>query len=517
MIRGLPDGRRRSDHSPAIEMPPRPISITPLLLASLAACAPRSPAPPPAADTAATLAVAHATLIDGTGAPPRRDMTVVVRGDTVIAVGPTGAVAVPDESRVIDATGKFLMPGLWDMHAHIGDAGELALRLYAAAGVTGVRDAGGDLDSLLAWRARIARHELLGPRLLFAGPQLDSAAWPDSSPAHRRWRMVVRDSAEGAAAVATLDAAGVDYIKVHHLGADAYAGVAAAARRGGIPFAGHLPDLVTTDQAVGAGQRSLEHSWGWMLDASSRRDELRAALRLAAARAPDEEAAGGMSTWRADSLARLSIDPARAAALFRFLAAHEVWVTPTLATERAFWLATEDSVRNDPRLRYLPLALRSGVEGADTSHPPQAELLERRRALRRQLDLIGEMHGHGVRLLAGTDLGYAYVVPGFSLHDELSLLVQAGLAPMAALQAATRNVGEYLGDEAVGTIAVGSRADLVLLDADPLADIGNVRRVSAVVLQGRLLDRRALEGVLRDAEAAAGTRRGALGTTPDLR
>jgi hypothetical protein len=242
-----------------------------------------------------------------------------------------------------------------------------------------------------------------------------------------------------------------------------------------------------------------------MLDASSRRDELRAALRRrAAGGAGDDAAGGGLSTWRADSLARRSTDPARAAALFDSLALREVWVTPTLATERAFWLATEDSVREDPRLRYLPPALRSGVEGADSSHPPLAVQLERRRALRRHLELIGAMHRRGVKLLAGTDLGYAYVIPGFSVHDELSLLVQAGLSPMAALQTATRNVGEYLGDRAVETIAVGSRADLVLLDADPLADIRNIGRIAAVVLRGRLLDRAAREGVLRDAEAVAG-------------
>jgi hypothetical protein len=317
----------------------------------------------------------------------------------------------------------------------------------------------------------------------------------------------VRDSAEGAAAVAALHAAGVDYIKVHNIGPAAYVGIAAESRRRGIAFGGHLPDLVNTEQAVAAGQRSLEHSWGWMLDASSRRDELRAALRPAAARAPGEQSADrGMSTWRADSLARLSIDAARAAALFRLLAAHDIWVTPTLATERAYWLATEDSVREDPRLRYLPLALRGGVEGTDTSHPPREVQLERRRALRRHLDLVGEMHRRGVKLLAGTDLGYAYVVPGFSVHDELSLFVQAGLSPMAALQTATRNVGEYLGDRTVGTIAVGSRADLVLLDADPLADIRNVRRIAAVVLRGRLLDRPAREDMLREAEATAGGR-----------
>ena len=483
-----------------------PTRATPLLLAALAACAPRTPAAQPIVDNDATLAFTHATLIDGTGAPPRSDMTVVVRGDTVVAVAPSGGIVVPRGSRVIDARGKYLIPGLWDMHAHIGDAGELALRLYAASGVTGVRDAGGDLDSLLAWRTRIARGEILGPRLVVAGPQLDSVAWPDSS-IHQQWRIVVRDSAEGAAAVARLDAAGVDYIKVHNLGAAAYAGIAAESRRRGIAFGGHVPDLVTTEQAVEGGQRSLAHSWGWMLDASSRRDELRASLRLAAARAPGEEPAGrGMDTWRADSLARLSIDTAHASALFEYLASREVWVTPTLATERAFWLATEDSVRDDPRLRYLPVALRSGVEGTDTSHPPQSVQLERRRALRRHLDLIGEMHRHGVKLLAGTDLGYAYVVPGFSVHDELSLFVQAGLSPMAALQTATRNVGDYLGDATVGTIAVGSRADLVLLDADPLADIRNVRRIAAVVLQGRLLDQAARERVLRDAEAMAGAR-----------
>jgi imidazolonepropionase-like amidohydrolase len=160
-------------------------------------------------------------------------------------------------------------------------------------------------------------------------------------------------------------------------------------------------------------------------------------------------------------------------------------------------------VRNDPRLRYLPAALRAGSEGADTSHPPLSVQLEARKWLARQLQVIGTMHRHGVKLLAGTDLGYAYVIPGFSVHDELALFVQAGLSPMAALQTATRNVGQYLADSSIGTIAVGHRADLVLLDADPLQDIRNVQRVAAVVLRGRLLDRAARDAVLRELEKRA--------------
>jgi hypothetical protein len=428
----------------------------------------------------------------------------VVRGDTIVSVGPAASTAVPTNARVVDGRGKYLIPGLWDMHAHVGDAGDVALRLYAAAGVTGVRDAGGDLDSLKAWRARIVRGASLGPRMVIAGPQVDSIAWPDTAAVYRHWRIVARDSAQGAAAVATLQAAGVDYIKAHNLSAAAYAGLAAESHRRGIPFGGHVPDLVTTVQAVEAGQRSLEHSWGYTLDASSRRDELRAALRRhAMQRGPGDASDRGLGTWPADSLARHSVDSARAAALFDFLAAHEVWVTPTLATERSTWYATEDSVRNDPRLRYLPAALRAGSEGADTSHPPLAVQLEARKELQRHLQFIGTMHRHGVKLLAGTDLGYAYVIPGFSVHDELALFVQAGLSPMAALQTATRNVGQYLGDSTVGTIAVGHRADLVLLDADPLHDIRNVQRIAAVVLRGRLLDSDAREVILRELEERA--------------
>jgi imidazolonepropionase-like amidohydrolase len=189
--------------------------------------------------------------------------------------------------------------------------------------------------------------------------------------------------------------------------------------------------------------------------------------------------------------------------VFDFLAAHEVWVTPTLATERSTWYATEDSVRNDPRLRYLSAAVRARQEGIDTSHPPLALQLAARKELPRHLQFIGTMHRHGVKLLAGTDFGYAYTTPGFSVHDELALFVQAGLSPMAALQTATRNVGQYLGDSTIGTIAVGHRADLVLLDADPLEDIRNVQRVAAVVLRGRLLDRDAREAVLRESEERA--------------
>ncbi len=424
-------------------------------LATLTACGfPQVPPPAPG-----TVAVTGVTVIDGTGAPPLPGVTVVVTGGRIVSVDPNGPV--PAGALIINGIGKYLIPGLWDMHVHTSWDRHFTIPLFVANGVTGVRDMfGKDPAAIRAVRTAISGGRLVGPRIVTAGRILDGqhAAWPGS--------LIVEQPRDADRAVAETLADGADFVKVYSsLDRAVYFAIADAARRRGIPFVGHVPRSVTIDEASDAGQKSIEHLTGLDLDAApSTLDSLFARFRR-------------NGTWQTPTLTVLGVgaDPG----------------SPTLIA--------------NPNLRYVPHALRGlwglarRMVGGDTSG---ARAAARRRAFEQQLAIVGRMYRDSVDLLAGTDEPNPFTIPGFSIHEELGLLVQAGLPPMAALQAATRNPARFLGaEDSLGTIAPGKLADLVLLNANPLEDIGNTRKIAAVVLRGRVLGRAALDSMLAAVEA----------------
>lgn len=438
-------------------MRPLALLLAPLLLAS-------APAPSPTA--APPLAFLHVTTIDATGAPSKPDQTVVVQNGQIAAIGRTGSLKIPAGARVIDAAGKYLIPGLWDMHTHLGERETALPLLYLAAGVTGVRDMGSSLDLALKMREQVERAQRTGPRIVTAGVILDNAPldWP--------FRRKVSNAEEARQAVADLQRRGVDFLKVHNsLPRDAYFAIAEEARRRGLAFAGHVPLAVTLTEAIQAGQASIEHL-----------NE----FRLLAA-CPPAATAGE-----------------RCRDLFAQLREKKVWQTPTLVALRNLGSFADPELANDPRLKYVPAPLRSFWDKffAEVKLSPQ-QIAAFQVYYREALGFVGSMHRAGVPILAGTDVGVPYILPGFSIHDELHLLVQAGLSPLAALQTATRNPAQFLGRANLGTIEPGKIADLVLLDADPLADIRNTRKIAAVVARGRLYDRKALDQMLVEAVARA--------------
>jgi imidazolonepropionase-like amidohydrolase len=440
----------------------------------------------------AALAITHVNLIDATGAPMRSDMTVIVEGKRIAQVGESGATPVPKTAKVVDGHGKYLIPGLWDMHVHemfgawIPADEKITPVLFVANGVTGVRDMGGDLETLKNWRARIAEGKLLGPRMIISGPMLDGPVpqFPSSAP--------VKDAAEGRRIVDELQKNGADFIKIQSLvPRDGYFAAADEAKKVGIVFAGHVPDKVRATEASNAGQKSIEHLTGVFEGCSTAEDEL-----MAAPRGPGR--GRFLSTY----------DPARAKALISLFVKNQTWQVPTLYWERGEWLIEQTSSGPDPLAKYAPAAWRerawpmftTGIE-KDWSTDPFAD---REKFFQAELKMVGEMNRAGVPILAGTDTAAGVrVYPGFSLHEELELLVQAGLTPMEALQAATRNAGKYLGLQDTGTIEKGKRADLVLLDSNPLADIRNTRKIQSVVLAGRYLSRADLDHLLAGVEEEA--------------
>jgi len=467
-----------------------------------------------------TMAVTHVTVLAMAGGAPLKDQTVVVHGNRITELGPSATVSVPRGSRVVPGRGKFLIPGLWEMHGHLPDdraSREIDLPLHVANGVTGVRNMWGDCEGVCAgrdkdgmappaavirgWKRDIAVGILVGPRIVTAGNALDGPrpVFPGSA--------AIRDTVEAKAAVIHAREQGADFIKViGPIPAAAYFMVLRTARDLGLPVAGHVPPEVGAMTVSDSGQRSIEHL-GFAETLCSTKPDSLAALRAERARAT--------SATRRDALNRelrhlgvAAFDEKACQPYFARLVRNGTWQVPTLTVKRALGSVKDPRFQADSLMHYATSALRASW---DPQNDPQLntftaeDFASMREEYAGALRVVGAMARAGVPLLAGSDVNNPHVFPGFGLHDELALLVEAGLSPEAALAAATVSPARYFGaTDSLGTIAVGKLADLVLLDADPLADIRNTRRIRAVVLNGRLLERTDLDQLL------AGARRGAL-------
>ncbi len=447
---------------------------------------------PAQADTPQPIVITGVTVIDATGAPPQAGMTLVIAGERIAELGKTGYVTIPAHARLVDGAGKFVIPGLWDMHVHWYD--EPSLPLFLANGVTGVRIMCGYPRHLI-WRKEIAAGKLLGPRLNLAGPIVDGPepVWPDS--------LRAATENEGRLAVRSIKEKGYDCVKVYNfLPREAYFGVAKETRAFGFPLVGHVPFAIGAAEASEAGQKTIEHLSALSLACSSREAELR---RRWTAKL-DPEAPATAIHLRYDIEAEDSYDPARARSLFATLVKNGTWVVPTLTVLQSHAVLRAKSPTADPRLRWLPFSMASRWDTRRTATLKKLGTVDFENyqyALRKGLGLVGAMNRAGVRLLAGTDTGALDCYPGLSLHNELELLVKSGLTPSEALQTATSNAAQYLGRQnELGTIERGKLADLVLLDADPLEDIRNVRKVRAVVTNGRLLQKEELQKLLSEVE-----------------
>jgi imidazolonepropionase-like amidohydrolase len=436
------------------------------------------------------VAFTHVTVIDATGRPPQADMTVVVRDGRIASLGKAGQVQVPGETQVVAAAGKFLIPGLWDMHVHTVSPDYFPL--YLANGITGVRDMHSFFpDAPLQWRKNIAAGKILGPRMVVAGALVDGdhPFWPGS--------LVATDEQSGRAAVRTLKAKGVDFIKVYSkLPRAAFLAIADEATKQGLVFAGHVPESVTAAEASDAGQKSMEHLYGILPACSTQETELH--KQLAAALAQPDNTAVRAAMRRADSKALGSYSEDKAQALFARFVKNGTWQVPTLTVLRALVSLDDPQFTNDPRTAYMP----AYILGMWKAKPPPADALaEMKKVYSKKLDMVRAMHRAGVKMLAGTDVTNPFCFPGFSLHDELALLVKAGLTPLEALQSATRGPAEFLGkQQELGTVEAGKWGDLVLLDADPLQDITNTRKVAGVVIAGKFLPKSELDAMLAKAK-----------------
>jgi len=431
---------------------------------------------------------------------------VVVSGGVIEWIGSSADRRRPAHKDAVefDGRGKFLIPGLWDMHTHVAGINadpawskNVLLPLLVANGITGIRDMGGDLNALQEWRREIASGALLGPQIVAAGPMLVPAPRPGKAKSTDTSVLEVGTSEEARAAVDQLQKQGADFIKVIQLSREAYIAAAEEAKKDGITFVGHIPTAITASEASAAGQKSVEHVIysSLALDCSSEDAELRRRLLEAAAKRESSAAVYD----EADK----TFSPEKAAALWATFNRNGTWVTPTLYSISIVAHSPQQSP-DDPLLAYVPLALQE--EWRPTGPPSQKELADAawwQRQYENDRKLTGAMHRAGVRLLAGSDSLDRYVFPGSSLHYELRELVAAGLTPQEALRTATENPAEFFNRKDTGMIAAGRRADMVLLDADPSQEIANTQKISGVVLAGQFLQRKDLDQLLEKSRAAA--------------
>ncbi len=454
------------------------------------------------------VALVHATVIDVATGAQHRNATVVLTGEHITGVDSAGAP--PRGARIVDAAGRYVIPGLWDMH--VEEALSMSKRLpvdsnaaffhplFVAWGVTGVRDIAGATTTLAQWRDAIAQGRRIGPRIVYTGPKL---ATQDTDNATTE---PLRSAADVAHAVGALRREGVDALYL----SGSFDGtlldtLAVTARQAGLPFEGLVPGNRSLWETSALGQHADDHLSRVLL-ACTRREWFVRRLTTWHTTRP----------WYARVLWKLHLvehaeypvtlplaywNDARAEALFAQLATAHTWQIPTLRMYGVLFRAPDSLLRSSPDLPAL-LAPRTpwhgwAAEPRPASHP-LVQLYDR------MLWTVGTMEHAGVGLLAGSDTPNQHALPGESLHDELALLVRAGLTPLEALRTATINPARFLGAaDTLGTVRPGAVADLVVLDGDPTADIANTRRIAMVVARGRLFDRAALDAMIRRGREAA--------------
>ncbi|ANZ42771.1 hypothetical protein BBK82_15595 [Lentzea guizhouensis] len=435
------------------------------------------------------------TLVDTTGSPPRRDATIVLADNRILAVGGCD-LPLPPNATVLDLPGKYVIPGLWDMHVHGAYSDRVTFPMCLANGVVGLREMWG-FGPIYELRDRVERGEVFGPKLVVGSTIIDG---PDSM---LPGPLIARTPEEGRAAVRDWAGQGAEFVKVYsYLDRATLTAIADERARIGIPFAGHNSCHVPLGEASDLGQRTFEHMYGLPLATSSQEDELRDRI----GRTPLDPANpfGWFKQWlECERLATLSHRRSKAVQLAKRLRRNNSWLSPTIGAMRVYG-SPADRFADDERLKYVPPFMKQLWADQLKQWVPVTpqEIRDQELFLRRRMDQVAEMHALDVGVLVGTDTGNPYTYAGFSVHDELELLVEAGLSPLAALRAATAGPATVLGEPA-GTLRPGQRADLVVLHGNPLADIRNTRRIHSVLTRGRVLGEEERARMLADAEKAA--------------
>jgi len=458
-----------------------------------------------------TVAITNVSIIDVENGDVLDGRTIIISGENIVAIVESGEFSPPEGASVIDGAGTFAIPGLWDMHVHLANdeppvdwdldepdgpdqgARDTYAPAWLAFGVTGLREMSGGKWSL-KMRERIETHEIDGPHYIVGSPILDGAypIWPGNG------IRAVADATQARALVEEFNEQGFDFLKPYALLApDTYRALLDEAGKAGMEVAGELPLSVSAWEAIDLGQRSIEHLTGIELACSKREAELRGeyAARIASYSedAPQNEKVILWNRGEWEPIA--SFDPEKCRKLYDRMRENEVWVTPTLVIQQRISHPEDSNAANGSFLRYITeydADVNQLIEEFDPARKLQVTYDHRFRS-------IDALNKARVGILAGSDMQ-----GGFWLHHELKLFVDAGMTPLEALQTATLNPAVFLGRQSeLGSIAPGKIADIVLLDENPLEAIEHTRDIHAIVLKGRIYDRRELDRMLAQIEADA--------------
>ncbi|WP_133272117.1 amidohydrolase family protein [Hymenobacter radiodurans] len=446
----------------------------------------------------ADLVITHVNVIDVLTGTVQPDQNVVIANGLIQRI--ESAQKAPQRaSQRVDGTGKYLMPGLWDMHVHfrggdtLTEANKNLLPLYMAHGITTVRDAGGDLTpAVYAWREQINAGNLAGPRIFTSGPKIDGpgGTWPGS--------LGVETPAQITAALDSLQKLKVDYVKIYEskISGEAFLNVISEAEKRGLKTTGHMPYTVTLREASERGLDASEHLYYVFKGCSSREDSLTTAIKQSLLTSKP------LGLFAVLPTIYKTYDPTVAAAMFKTLADRKTAVVPTLFIQKTLANITEQDHARDTMLAYIDPRIQATYMGRynNAKRQPKETVAFGKKLSAKFMSMIPEMQAAGVTILAGSDSGpfNSFVYPGASLQGELELLVQAGLTPAQALRAATINGATFMGvADKSGSIGPGKYADLVLLNQNPLTDISNIKKIDTVISRGKLYSAKELAESLR--------------------
>ncbi len=435
--------------------------------------------------------IQHANVINVDTGEIRADMSLGIRNDSIVYLGKKSSDL--SAAKVIDASGKFVIPGLWDMHVHFRGGDKLIgenkslLPLFVANGITGVREAGGDMTSeIFKWRTEIQNGSLIGPMIYTSGPKLDGprATWAGSIP------VVTKEDA--LVAIDSLERMNADFIKLYdsRITKEAYIWILEEAERRGIRTSGHMPFTVMLEDAVNAGLGSVEHLY-YILKGTSTEER----------QVTDDNINGKAGFWGSMTTLMDTYAEEQAQKTFKMLVDNDTYVTPTMHIGNTLSYLDRDDHSNDEYLQYIGDGIIETYQGRIRSAARASEdfVAMRHRLNTAFKNLVPKMSIAGVSLLAGSDSGASnsYTYQGISLHQELAALVEAGLSPLEALKAATINGAKFLRvEDFYGTLELGKSGDVLILDANPLEDISNTQKINKLVMQSKVYSSADLKAML---------------------
>lgn len=439
------------------------------------------------------------------------DMTVLIKGNKIEKVGKANGVKFNnDQAKIIDGKGKYLLPGLWDAHVHLAYEEKLTpamFRLFLAHGITSIRDTGGQLHLVLPEREKARKDPQNTPRVMLAGPLLDGVptVYDGSTPSNPHLGIGAGSVAEAEKNADEMIAAKVDLLKAYEmLTPEAFKAILAKGKKAGIPITGHVPLSMDVIAASNAGMSSMEHMRNLEFACSSDWEALLAKRKQMLFAGQNEKG----STLRRNihtaqrTHAVANQDPVRRAKVLKTLSENETWQVPTMSimmagaerfNTRPDWLESFKLLPKPVKERWSTAAIKfaeSPVSDATTAYANWF------------FEMVGHLKAAEVDIMAGTDCPIFFLTPGYSLHEELALLVKGGLTPLEAIEAATTKPAEYFKmEKELGLVQAGYLADLLLLDANPLENIRNTLKIHAVIRDGKLHDRTALDGIMTELKA----------------